>query len=202
MMQENGTTRKAFLQRHPRASLLALLSIVFLLGALTGATIRGAGGRSSISPRPRKSGEQPLATPWWRTRFPPASVDRPIPITDVKFDHANVLPDVACGSLDGAMLKPGAGAFVWGWAYDPRTKSPAVAVILLDNGRQLSPPIPVYRERPDVASTLHEPALMTSGWNVWLPAASLGDSREHVFEAFAVLADRKLGLVGRKIGAP
>jgi hypothetical protein len=176
-----------------------LLSIAFLVGVLTGVAVRDFGEPSAINPSPRMAKVAPAASPWWRTRFPPASVDRPSLIPEVKFDRSQVLPGVSCGSLDGAIPKQGTGVLLWGWAYDPRTKRPAPAVVLFDNGRRLSPPVPVYRERPDVPAALREPALMTSGWNIWLPAASLDVSQEHTFEAFALLEDGKFGQLGGRI---
>jgi 4-amino-4-deoxy-L-arabinose transferase-like glycosyltransferase len=111
------------------------------------------------------------------------------------FDKANVLPGVHCGSLDGMKLTEDGDVFLWGWAYDPRTGTPARTVILLDHGQPLLPPIPVALERPDVAMAQGTPLLLKSGWNLRLPG-SWRKSRDHVLSAYAVLGDNKLGPLG------
>jgi hypothetical protein len=191
------TSSRRFRERHPRAALLALVAGVFLLGVLTGVALRDLGGRSAAEPA-QKAGDPWKATRWWRTRFPPASVTLPGAISDVRFNPADVLPGLTCGSLDGATLSEAAGAFLWGWAYDPRSNSPALAVILFDNGRQLPRPVHVFRERPDVAAAKGETRLVPSGWSVWLPPGTLPGGK-HVFEAFALFEDHKLGQLGGKI---
>jgi hypothetical protein len=135
---------------------------------------------------------------WWRTGFPPASVNLAGVPAEAKLDRvdpADVLADLHCGSLDGARLEQDAGVFVWGWAYDPRTGDSAVAVLLLDHGRLIAPPIPVFKERPDVAAALSNRRLIASGWSTWLPAGRLA-AGEHDLQAFAVFADHKLGPLG------
>lgn len=120
-----------------------------------------------------------------------------------EFEEGKVLSGLNCGSLDGAKLTEDGSVFLWGWAYDPRTGTPARAVILLDNERPLLPPIPVSRERPDVVAAKGKELLLTSGWNLRLPA-SWRMGREHVFHAYAVFGDGKLGPLGRRltVGAP
>jgi hypothetical protein len=111
-------------------------------------------------------------------------------------EELSVLPGLICGSLDGATPMEDGSVFIWGWAYDPRSGVPASAVVLLDKGQRASPRISVSRERPDVAEVKRNPRLRTSGWNVRLPASP---HREHVFTAYAVLADGKLGRLGGKL---
>jgi hypothetical protein len=117
------------------------------------------------------------------------------------FDEADVLPDLDCGSLDGAKLTADGAIFLWGWAYDPRTGAPARRVLLIDNGQPL-PPVQVFRERPDVAAAKGNPRLLPSGWNLRLPANGR-EGHKHLFRAFAILADGKLGRLGRlTVGEP
>jgi hypothetical protein len=133
--------------------------------------------------------------PWWRTSFPPPAVALAAPLPPVHFDKAKVVPDLFCGSLDGAKLEDG-GVFLFGWAYDPGTGTPASAVIVLDSGRQVSPAVHVFRERPDVTEWMKSRLLGTSGWALWLPPSRLKPGK-HVFEAYALFANGKLGrLVG------
>jgi hypothetical protein len=171
-------------ERHGRrgAAAAALLSAALLLAA--------AAALSQAAPQP--------AGFWWRTRFPPASVDLAGAPAGAKLDRvdpADVLADLSCGSLDGAKLEQDTGTFVWGWAYDPRTGVPAVAVLLVDRGRPVAPPIPVFKERPDVAAALSNRRLIASGWSTWLPSGRLA-AGEHDLQAFAIFADHKLGLLG------
>jgi hypothetical protein len=168
---------------------------VLLAGALA---LHGVlGDRSPAEPARRMAAGEPV-NPWWRTRFPPASVNTRNALPDVKFERAKVLSDLSCGSLDGVKETGDGGVFVWGWAFDPRTLTPARAVLLLDNGRQIAPPIGVFRERPDVAALKGDLRLLPSGWNVSVPESSLTGG-PHVFEAFAVFEDHKLGPLGGKI---
>jgi 4-amino-4-deoxy-L-arabinose transferase-like glycosyltransferase len=136
------------------------------------------------------------------------TVDRPAPppaeagapgAAGPQYDAAKVLPHLACGRLDGAKPAEDGSVFLWGWAYDPRNGAPAKGVILLDNGRQVSPLIPLSRERPDVATATGNPSLRTTGWNFQLPP---GPRRGHAFEAFAVLEDGKLGILGGNLQLP
>lgn len=110
--------------------------------------------------------------------------------------QADVLPGVDYGSLDGAKLTDDGSVIVWGWAYDPRSDTPADAVILFDNGQPVLPPIKVSKERPDVAEVKGNPRLRTTGWYFQLSASP---RRGHVFQAYAVLADGKLGRLGRTL---
>ncbi|MBW8874370.1 MAG: hypothetical protein JF614_05360 [Acidobacteria bacterium] len=177
-----------------------LIPIVVLLG-LFGLAMHGLGRRPALGGgTPAEPGNPSSGTRWWRTRFPPAAATLPNSLLGVKLDPAKVLPGVVCGSLDGARLLGDAGVFVWGWAYDPRTGSPALGVILLDHGRQLSPPVPVFRERPDVAAVKGDRRLVASGWSLWLPAGR-ATGGEHEFEAFAVFEDHKLGQLGGRVRA-
>lgn len=176
--------------------LLIVASAVLLIGALV---FRGVlGGRSPADPARRLAAGEPV-NPWWRTRFPPASVSSRYALPDVKFEREEVLPDLFCGNLDGVKQTGDAGVFVWGWAFDPRNQTPAKAVLLLDNGRQIAPPIGVFRERPDVAALKGDPRLLPSGWNVSVPLSKLTGGGPHVFEAFAVFEDHKLGPLGGKV---
>ena len=124
---------------------------------------------------------------------------RPLPA--VAFERGRVRPDLSCGSLDGAKPSPGAGVFVWGWAFDPRNGNPAAAVLLLANGRQVVPPIRVFLQRPDVAAEKGDRRLLPSGWNVWVPDGRLVGG-PHDLEAFAVLGDGRLGPLLGKIRLP
>ncbi len=171
-------------KRHGGRALAApgLLAAVLLLA--------GAAALSQAAPQP--------AGFWWRTRFPPASVNlagMPVERKLDRVDPADVLAGLHCGSLDGARLEQDTGTFVWGWAYDPRTGTPAAAVLLLDHGRPIAPPIPVFKERPDVAAALNNRRLVASGWSTWLPAGRLA-AGEHDLQAFAIFADHKLGPLG------
>jgi len=165
---------------------LVTLVAVFLLGLFTGLSLYRVQSRSS-----------PPATPWWRTRFPPAAVSQQSSLPEVTVDPANVLPGVTCGNLDGSTQVDDGSIFFWGWAYDPRTRLPALAVVLMENGHQLSPPVHVFRERPDVVAFKGNPRLMLSGWNLWLPPGKLA-AGEHEFEALALFEDHKLGRLGGK----
>jgi hypothetical protein len=129
--------------------------------------------------------------PWWRRSFPPAAIAIPEPRTPARIDPAQAVPELGCGSLDLATLD-GNGVFLFGWACDFRTGTPAPAVLVLDNGRPVSPPVHVFRERPDVAETMKNRRLSTSGWILWLPLARVSPG-PHTFEAFALLSDGKLG---------
>jgi hypothetical protein len=168
-------------KRHGRRALAA----PGLLAA--GLLLAGAAALSQAAPQP--------AGFWWRTRFPPASVNLAGGPAEAKIDRvdpADVLPGLHCGSLDGAKLEQDTGVFVWGWAYDPRTGVPAVAVLLVDHGRPVAPPIPVFKERPDVAAALSNRRLIATGWSTWLPSGRLG-AGEHALQAVAIFADHKLG---------
>lgn len=103
----------------------------------------------------------------------------------------NIIPNLNCGALDGAVVDESGGIFLWGWAYDPRTKTPARSVILLHNGKRLSLE-PIVRERPGVATLLGDPSLLATGWNFRVPPQDLVGT-EHHFEAFALFDDGKLG---------
>lgn len=170
-------------------ALAALLLGVFAVGA----SLRDRGERSPVAAAPATTTER-----WWRTPFPPAAVAQYNPPVVVAPDPADILPDLYCGSVDGGSLSPGEGLFLWGWAQDPRTSSPAAAVLLLDNGRPLAPAVHVFRERPDVAAFKKEPGLIASGWNLWIPIDRLA-AGEHVFEGFALLDGQKLGRLGGQV---
>src|SRR5262249_17470202 len=107
-------------------------------------------------------------------------------------------PGLYCGTLDGAKPTAEGGVFLWGWAYDPRVGTPAPAVLLLDNDQPVLPLIQVHLERPDVAAAKGKQLLLRSGWNLQLPASSRR-SRVHVFRAYAVFGDGKLGRLGGKL---
>jgi len=178
-----------------RAKLSAALLVSFLLGALTGATLfRGGKGSRPASEEALHGTAPPPATAWWRTRFPPPSVNQErAAVTAV--DLTNVAPDLLCGFLDGAKPDRDGSVFLWGWAYDPRTDAAVTSVVLLDNGKQTLPLIPVSRERPDVAELKNNPQLLKTGWSVRIPADQLAGGR-HAFEAMAVLGDGSLGRLG------
>ena len=108
------------------------------------------------------------------------------------FSHEDVLEDVVCGSLDGVRPDPEGGFGVWGWAYDPRTKSPARAIALLVNERQIPAQILLDNDRPDVAAHLGEPALANVGWSFLLPERMLANG-ENLLEAYALLEDGRFG---------
>lgn len=110
----------------------------------------------------------------------------------VRFDPGQVLLGLCCGQLDGGMLERGGGASVWGWAYDPRTLTPASAVLLILNGEQIAIRIPVASLRPDVGTFLKTPALAATGWSLYVPPRLLAEDR-NVFTAYAVLPDGRLG---------
>lgn len=110
------------------------------------------------------------------------------------FRQERVLDDVVCGSLDGARPDPDGGVGVWGWAYDPRTKSPARAIALLVNERQIPAQILIGNDRPDVAAHLGEPELTTVGWSFLVPPRMLANGENRV-EAFALLDDGRFGRV-------
>ncbi|HEX3556655.1 MAG TPA: hypothetical protein VIA62_25820 [Thermoanaerobaculia bacterium] len=175
----------------------SLIPIVVLLG-LFGLAMHGLGRRPAVAGTAAEPGSPPPGDRWWRTRFPPAAATLPSALLGMKLDPARVLPGLACGSLDGARLLGDAGIFVWGWAYDPRTGAPALGVLLLDHGRQLERPVPVFRERPDVAAVKGDRRLIASGWSLWLPAGR-ATGGGHEFEAFAVLEDHRLGRLGGKV---
>jgi 4-amino-4-deoxy-L-arabinose transferase-like glycosyltransferase len=140
-------------------------------------------------------GRSPRSEESTRAGIPAATKPAGSP-SQLEANAADVLPGLICGSLDGATPMDGGGVFVWGWAYDPRTATPASAVILLDNGQRVSPPISVSQERPDVADAKANPRLRASGWNFRSPATV---RRDHLFEAYAVLADGKLGRLGGRL---
>lgn len=179
-------------RRRLRLRPLGVVLVVFLLGLFTGMYLQQVQSRS-----PRLASAGPPATPWWRTRFPPAAVASVSSLPEVKADPANTLPGSICGNLDGGTLAEDGSVFLWGWAYDPRTRLPALAVVLLDNGRELSPAVHVFRERPDVAAFKSDPKLLLSGWNLWLPPGTLA-AGEHEFEALALFDDHKLGRLDGK----
>lgn len=110
----------------------------------------------------------------------------------VRFDPGAVLPGLCSGQLDGGMLERVGGASVWGWAYDPRTLTPARSVILFLNGMQIAVRIPVGSLRPDVGAFLKSPALAATGWSFYVPPRLLSEDR-NVFTAYAVLPDGRLG---------
>lgn len=161
-----------------RNAILALVSVAVLL------FLAHSCGKSQVGEEDSRA-PAPAATP--ATSEPGSSAP------NLGQDAANFLPDLTCGMLDGARPTQDGSIFLWGWAYDPRNGSPASAVILLVNGERLAESIPVVVDRPDVAEALGNPRLRTSGWNFRLPASL---PREHAFEAYAMLADGKLGRLG------
>jgi len=144
----------------------------------------------------RAAPSAPRQRPWWRPSFPPAAIALAAPLPAVQIEQARVVPDLTCGFLDGAVAEEG-GVFLYGWASDPDTGAPASAVIVLDSGRQVSPPVHVFRERADVAEATRNRRLATSGWALWLPPHRVTPGK-HVFEAFALLATGKLGRLAGK----
>jgi hypothetical protein len=155
------------------------------------------GGSEPTAAEPARP-QQAAVPPPPKSQPPPATAAKDGSPPDVKVESANVIADLACGVLDGGKLQKNGSVFLWGWAYDPRDYTPAVAVILVDNGRQLTPSVRVLLERPDVAAFKKNPQLLVSGWNVSLPASQLPGG-QHVFEAFAILTDQKLGRLRGKI---
>ena len=147
-------------------------------------------GGEPTEAEPARPGQAAVPPP--KPQLTPATVAKDGSPPQAKVDSANVLAGLACGVLDGGKLQKNGSVFLWGWAYDPRDYTPAGAVILVDNGRELTPPVRVLLERPDVAAFKKNPQLLVTGWNVLLPASQLPEGR-HVFEVFAILADRKLG---------
>jgi hypothetical protein len=145
------------------------------------------------SPVPLMAGPARVAPAqsWWRTSFPPPAVALFAPLPPLRVEPAKRVPGLSCGSLDSAKLLDG-GVFLTGWAYDPRTGAPARAVILFDNGQQVSPAIHVFQERPDVAEWGKSRRLAATGWSLWLPPNRVNPGK-HVFEAYALLADGRFG---------
>ncbi|HTQ79612.1 MAG TPA: hypothetical protein VMM92_06425 [Thermoanaerobaculia bacterium] len=166
----------------PAISSLALLAL-----------FAGICGFAGLAGQALPTGSAPgtAGAPWWQRSFPPATIARAAPLPPVRFDPARVAPELGCGSFDRATLDA-SGVFLFGWACDPRGKTPAPAVLVLDNGRPAAPGVHVFRERPDVAEAMKSRRLATSGWILWLPLARVPPGR-HTFEAYAVLADGKLG---------
>lgn len=117
----------------------------------------------------------------------------------VRLDPGKLVPGLHCGQLDGGMLERRGGASVWGWAYDPRTLTPASSVILILNDRQIAIRIPVGSIRPDVGALLANPALSATGWSLYVPPRLLAAGR-NVFTAYAVLQDGRLGTLATERG--
>ena len=74
-----------------------------------------------------------------------------------------------------------------GWAFDPNDKKPAKFVIILDNGKPFFK-IPVNIKRKDVALTLKNSDLLTTGWFAIIPAEKIGVGK-HRLEFYAMLLD-------------
>ncbi|MEM7581936.1 MAG: hypothetical protein AAF560_01030 [Acidobacteriota bacterium] len=107
--------------------------------------------------------------------------------------------DLICGSLDGARLDSDGRVGLWGWAYDPRTNTPARAIALVVNDRQVPIQIRVGSERPDVASYLGRPELNSVGWSFMVAPSFLAEGKND-FEAYALLDDGRFGRVAGKDG--
>lgn len=179
-------------RRFSRAAGLLLLLLLAFLG-LEAALSRPASGPRTAQPMAESPGSR-----WWRTYFPPVPTAAHTSAVQVELAAANVLPQQSSGSLDGGSLTADAGVFLWGWAIDSRAGVPARGVLLLDNGRPIPLAVCLYRERPDVAAYFRNERLIPSGWNLFLPVAKL-EGGEHVFEAFALLTDGKLGPLAGKV---
>ncbi len=120
-----------------------------------------------------------------------------------KFDFRTKSPTLAqdkvvkgliCGTVDGTDVDKVGGVFLWGWAYDPRTKTPARAVVILRNGEELPRQVPIKHDRPDVAEHFGDRALATSGWNAFIPPEDLSGG-ENLFEVYAQFNDGKRGRI-------
>jgi len=132
--------------------------------------------------------------PWWRTSFPPRFIEaRPL-AEEPRYDPSLVVSGVACGNLDGVRVEADGGLFIWGWAKDPRRALPARAVLVLAGKEPVSPSVHVDRERPDVAEATHSPALLASGWRLWVPVAKRPGVEQ--LSAYAVLLDGGLCSLG------
>jgi hypothetical protein len=120
-----------------------------------------------------------------------SSIEQPTPIPDI---DSRVVPSITCGSLDGAKLDETGGLYIWGWAYDSRTKTPAHGVILMHNGEQIARQIPLGAPRPDVAEYFDAPALAHSGWNLRLPPSALSEG-ENQLAAYALLDNDEICVI-------
>lgn len=153
---------------------------------------RLAGSGASLRRKPRRPAEADTAQPVARPHVGFSTVKELLGAQLVPFDPDRLIPDLLCGQLDGGMLERAGGASVWGWAFDPRTLTPASSVILLRNGEQIAISIPVRSIRPDVGEFLGNPALAATGWSLYVPPRLLDPDR-NVFTAYAVLHDGRLG---------
>lgn len=113
------------------------------------------------------------------------------------FSENDVVADLACGSLDGIRVDEG-DVFLWGWACDPRTKTPAIDVVVLGNGKPVSAKPATGLDRPDVVALLDDPALSATGWNLRIPSTELS-AEEYLFEAYALLADGSYGRIPSEV---
>jgi len=111
------------------------------------------------------------------------------------FRRHDILEGFISGNLDSAAVAEEGGVLLMGWAYDPRTNSPARSVLILDNGRQYPLSVQVYRPRPDVAAFKSNRSLIDTGWLLWMPPERLPKGA-HRLEAFAVFVDGKLARLG------
>lgn len=153
---------------------------------------RGGAGRHATVPVPRPRSE---ATPAAKAAQPHASfacVKDMVEARLVPFEPSLVAPDLTCGQLDGGMIEQAGGASVWGWAFDPRSCTPAPSVVLLLNDEQIAIHVPVGSLRPDVGAFLENPALAATGWSLYVPPRLLA-RRRNVFRAYAVLSDGRFG---------
>lgn len=181
-------------RRFGRPAAVLLLLLAAFLG-LEAALSRPAGVRPHAA---QPVAEAPPGSRWWRTRFPPVPTAAHTWAAQRDLSLADVLPKQSSGGLDGGTLTADAGVFLWGWAIDSRTGVPARGVLLLDNGRPIQPTVCISKERPDVATYFRNERLIPTGWNLFLPVAKLAEG-EHVFEAFAILTDGKLGPLDGKV---
>lgn len=106
------------------------------------------------------------------------------------FDPARVV-QVEAGAVDffgpvKATLTTSIRTF--GWAADLQAGNPAKDLVVVCDGKQV-PVIPkISSSRPDVAKNFHNDNFENTGWEVVIPASSLGTGR-HKLEFYALLTD-------------
>jgi len=112
----------------------------------------------------------------------------------LKFDSSKVNNNLRAGSID--LLESDCDLqkiqiisviHAAGWAFDPKIKKPAKFVVILDNGKPFFK-IPVNIKRKDVALTLKNSDLLTTGWFAIIPAEKIGEGK-HRLEFYAMLLD-------------
>ena len=92
---------------------------------------------------------------------------------------------------------PNGSLRVTGWACDPQSGAPIRQIILVDHGRTL--PVAAFRTAsPPVATNVKAP---DAGWAAFVPVRFVGPGAGCP-QAFAVLADGRLGLVSAVVDRP